>query len=144
MLQGARKSWQARPQPHHLCQAPAVTTLAVPTQIVLHLCLQVQHPSSLKLVGRIGVFCMAVRRVCLAISPPSTDGQLDERCFVAWFPDSFGSPQSKATNGHAARSSSRNDLMLPDGDDLLGMTAHTPVELAQVGCHLQHQRISLS
>ena len=25
--------------------------------------------------------------------------------------------------------------MLPDGDDLLGMTAHTPGELAQVGCH---------
>ncbi|BDA44294.1 PAN2-PAN3 deadenylation complex subunit pan3 at C-terminar half [Coccomyxa sp. Obi] len=45
--------------------------------------------------------------------------------------ESFSSPQSKATNGHAARSSSRSDLMLPDGDDLLGMTAHTPGELAQ-------------
>ncbi|EIE26025.1 hypothetical protein COCSUDRAFT_61018 [Coccomyxa subellipsoidea C-169] len=45
--------------------------------------------------------------------------------------ESFNSPKSKAANGHAVRSSSRNDLMLPDGDDLLGMTAHTPGELAQ-------------
>ena len=53
-------------------------------------------------------------------------------CVAPWLPESYNSPPSKAANGHAARSSSRNDLMLPDGDDLLGMTAHTPGELAQV------------
>lgn len=67
--------------------------------------------------------------------PPSAAGLLTDRCLWAWLPDPFSSPQSKAANGHAARNSSRSDLMLPDGDDLLGMTAHTPGELAQVECH---------
>lgn len=31
--------------------------------------------------------------------------------------------------------------MLPDGDDLLGMTAHTPGELAQVSIHDLSPRI---